>query len=344
MTPDARSESPLATRHSPTTRAVGLLSGGLDSILACRVMLEQGIEVRALNYTSPFCTCTSKGCRHAATAASEQLGIPLKVMATGQEYIEIVKHPKHGRGRNMNPCLDCRVFTFSRAREYADEIGAAFVFSGEVLGERPMSQHLQALKLIERESGLSGRLLRPLSARLLEPTKPELDGMVDREKLLAISGRSRKPQIALAAEFSICDYPCPAGGCLLTDAQFSIRIRDAFDHGEDKVHDMKLLRVGRHFRLESGVRVIVGRDEPENSALANLVRPEDTLLEPAEVPGPTVLVRNSVAAEDVRFAAQLCARFSDGHTQATVKVKIGDSLLDVAPAAEQEIARLRIGA
>jgi tRNA U34 2-thiouridine synthase MnmA/TrmU len=333
-----------AQRESPRPRAVGLLSGGLDSILACRIMLEQGIEVFGLNYTSPFCTCTHKGCQHAATAAAQQLGIPLKLMATGQEYIEIVKHPRHGRGRNMNPCLDCRVFTFSRAREYADEIRAAFVFSGEVLGERPMSQHLQALKLIERESGLTGRLLRPVSARLLEPTRPELEGLVDREKLLAISGRSREPQIALAEQFSICDYPCPAGGCLLTDALFSVRLKDAFAHGEDTVHDMKLLRVGRHFRLESGVRVVVGRDESENSTLANLTRPEDTLLEPAEVPGPTVLLRNSSAEADVRFAAQLCARYSDGHAQAPVKVKTGNTTFDVPPASDQDLSRLRVGA
>ena len=273
-------------------KAVGLLSGGLDSILTCRMMLEQGIEVIAVNFTSPFCTCTRKGCRHQASKVAEELGIEIKLLPTGQEYIEMVKHPKHGRGRNMNPCIDCRIFTFTRARVFADEIGADFVFSGEVLGERPMSQHMKALLIIEKESGLEGRLLRPLSAQLLEPTIPEKTGIVDRGKLLQVQGRCRQPQMQLAAGFGMTDYPCPAGGCLLTDRQFATRLRDAFAHGEDKVRDMQFLKLGRHFRLPSGTKVIVGRNETENEMLRSLTQESDLIIEAQDVVGPVTVVRS----------------------------------------------------
>ena len=194
------------------TKAVALLSGGLDSILACRMMMEQGIEVIAVNFTSPFCTCTSKGCRHQASKVANELGIELKLLPTGQEYIEMVKHPKHGRGSHMNPCIDCRIFTFTRARIFADEIGADFLFSGEVLGERPMSQHLRAMTQIEEKSGLKGRILRPLSAQLLDPTEPELKGLVDRSRLKSVQGRCRQPQLAMVKEYGMTDYPSPGRG------------------------------------------------------------------------------------------------------------------------------------
>ena len=335
--------SPVKNTLMTRTKAVGMLSGGLDSILAFRLMLDQGIDVCALNFKSPFCTCTSKGCQHQATKVAHELNVPIKVVPTGQDYIDMVKHPRHGYGRNMNPCLDCRVFTFSRARQYAREIGAAFVFSGEVLGERPMSQHMPALKLIEKESGLEGILLRPLSAHLLEPTVPELQGLVDRTRLLAIRGRSRKPQIALAAELGVNDYPCPAGGCLLTDRLFAARLREAFEHNDDTPRHMQMLRIGRHFRLPSRARVIVGRDELENAALRNLVRPEDTSLEPVDVVGPLTVLFNSTATDDVRTSARLCARFSDGREQPEVTVECGAGILRVAPLSEADTSALRIG-
>lgn len=324
-------------------KAVGLLSGGLDSILACRLILDQGIEVFGLNFVSPFCTCTKNGCRHEAQRAAENLQIPLKVVPTGVEYIQMIKNPKHGYGSGMNPCIDCRIFTFTRARRYMEEIGAQFVFTGEVLGERPMSQHLQALQLIERESGLTGRLLRPLSARLLEPTVPEKEGLVDREKLLAIQGRSRKPQIAIAHQYNIKDYPCPAGGCLLTDKVFARRLRDAFAHQEDTLRDLKILKVGRHFRLPSGRKVVVGRDEMENRVLINLAIPEDTLLEPVDVPGPTVLILHGGGEDDMRVAARLCVRYSDGKNLPAVAVKTPSGIVSVPALAEEELRPLLVG-
>ncbi len=324
-------------------RAVGLLSGGLDSILACRLILEQGIEVFALNFVSPFCTCTKKGCRHEARKAADLLGVPLKVIAKGADYIQLIKKPRHGYGSGMNPCIDCRVFTFTHARYYMEELSADFVFTGEVLGERPMSQHLQALKLIEQDSGLSGRVLRPLSAKLLEPTIPETRGLVDREKLLTIQGRSRKPQMALAARFGIKDYPCPAGGCLLTDKNFAARLRDAFAHGEDSLRDIQFLKVGRHFRLGSGKKVVVGRDERENRVLNNLATASDTLIQPVTIPGPTVIIVQGGTTEDIEIASGLCARYSDGKNLPSIQVQCAGSILDARPLSEETINTLRIG-
>lgn len=324
-------------------KAVCLLSGGLDSILACRLLLEQGIEVFGLNFVTPFHTGTKKGCQNEARKAAEQLGIPFKVLPVGEEYIEMIKRPKHGYGSGMNPCIDCRIFFFSRAGKFMAEIGADFVFTGEVLGERPMSQHLQALKLIERESGLSGRVLRPLSAKLLEPTLPEIAGLVDREKLLSIQGRSRKPQIALAEKFGIKDYPGPAGGCLLTDRSFAMKLRDAFAHNEDSLRDMQILKVGRHFRLLSGRKVVVGRNEAENIVLINLARKEDIIIEPAEIPGPTVVLFSGNAGNDIAIAARLCARYSDGKSQPLVKIRCGGIFLNVAPLDNEAVQKIRLG-
>jgi len=190
-------------------KAIGLLSGGLDSTLAVRMIVDQGVEVIAVKFTSPFCQCDSGGCCHAAEQA-RRMGIPLKTFAKGDDYLEVVRHPKHGWGSGINPCIDCRIFMLKKTVEYMREIGASFLFTGEVLGQRPMSQHRRALNLIERESGLVNKILRPLSAQLLPPTEAELNGWVDRAKLLAVSGRSRKPQMALAKELEVTDTPCPA--------------------------------------------------------------------------------------------------------------------------------------
>jgi len=293
------------------TRAVALLSGGLDSTLACKLMLDQGIEIYAVNFITPFCTCTKKGCKLEAKRVAENFDIPLKVIYVGEEYIQLVKNPPHGYGSNMNPCIDCRIFMFSRAKVYMEEIGASFIVTGEVLGERPMSQRLDAMRIIEKESGLCGKILRPLSAKWLPPTIPELEGLVDRNKLLKIKGRSRKPQMKLAEELGIDDYPCPAGGCRLTDPNFARRIRDAFEHEEDSLRDIKLLKLGRHFRLPSGAKVVIGRDEQENKSIIALASGTDILLEVCDVPGPIGLLKNGRNPEDIPTAASICLRYSD---------------------------------
>lgn len=281
---------------SAKIKAVGLLSGGLDSTLSAKLMLEQGIEVYAINFTSPFCTCTPKsaGCAAVVTAVRELGGIALKQVALRNEYLEMVQNPKHGYGSGMNPCIDCRIMKIKKAGEYMRRIGASFLFTGEVLGQRPMSQHRNALNVIDRESGFQGYILRPLSAMHFEPTIPEKEGWIDKSKLMGISGRSRKIQISLAGEKGIRDYPCPAGGCLLTDKSFSDRIRDYFTFIErPSIKDISLLKVGRHFRLDSGDKVIVARNENESKMLKNLCRESNHLLFPFDFKGPTVILQGT---------------------------------------------------
>ena len=280
-------------------KALGLLSGGLDSTLAARILIEQGIEVSAINFTSPFCTCTAKGASCAAVVtAVRQLGdIPLKRVALGDEYLRMVRKPEHGRGRGMNPCIDCRIMKIRKAGEYMHRIGASFLFTGEVLGQRPMSQHRRALALIDRESGFGDRTLRPLSAMHLPPTVPEQRGWVNRAGFLGLSGKTRRPQMALAAEKGIADYPCPAGGCRLTDRHFAERLSDYFAHTESpSINDMALLRVGRHFRAESLEKVVVARNEGEGEMLKKLAGPDDHLLVPL-FPAPVVLLRGREVGE-----------------------------------------------
>jgi len=281
-------------RESSKIKAVGLLSGGLDSTLAAKLVVEQGIEVHAINFTSPFCTCTPKkaGCAAVITAVKQLGDIALKCVALKDDYLEMVRRPKHGYGRGMNPCIDCRIMKIQRAGDYMQEIGASFLFTGEVLGQRPMSQHRKTINIIDRESGLKGYILRPLSAAHFESTIPEKEGWVDRGKLLGISGRSRKPQISLAIEKGISDYPCPAGGCLLTDKNFSNRFRDYLKFTEQaSSRDMPLLKVGRHFRLECGCKIIVARNKLECKTLKSLCRDRDHLFEPRGFSGPVVILQ-----------------------------------------------------
>lgn len=277
-------------------RAVGLLSGGLDSTIGAKMMLEQGIEVCAINFTSPFCTCTPKkaGCAAVITAVRQLGHIPLRRAALRDQYLEMVQNPKYGYGSGLNPCIDCRIMKIRKAGEYMRQIGASFLFTGEVLGQRPMSQHRQAIQLIDRESGLQGYILRPLSAAHLEPTIPEKEGWVDRSKLLGISGRSRKEQISLAIEKGIEDYPCPAGGCLLTDKNFANRMRDYFTFTETpSMKDIPLLKVGRHFRLGNGDKVIVARNEREGMTLKKICPKTDNLLSPVNFSGPVVVLQGT---------------------------------------------------
>ncbi|MEW5759166.1 MAG: hypothetical protein AB1779_00190 [Candidatus Thermoplasmatota archaeon] len=302
-------------------RAVGLISGGTDSTIATKIMLDMGIEVFGLNFVTPFCTCTKNGCKHETSKLAEGLGIKIKIINGGREYIQIVKNPKHGYGKNMNPCIDCRIFMFKKAKEFMEKIGASFIFTGEVLGQRPMSQRLDTMKLIEREADLEGVVLRPLSAKHLEPTIPERNGAVDRNKLLSIRGRSRKIQKELANKLKV-EYKCAAGGCKLTDPQFARRIKEAFEHDEDSFNDITLLKYGRHFRLHNSAKVVVGRNEKENFVIQNFARDNDLLFEVIGYGSPITLLRNSKHEDDIKTAASICARYSDGKNAEKVNVKI----------------------
>ena len=310
-------------------KALALLSGGLDSTLAVKVMLEQGIAVEALNFASPFCTCTSKnaGCKSEAVRVAEEFNIPIKVMHKGTDYLEIVGNPKHGYGKGMNPCIDCRIFLLRKAKEYMAESGADFVITGEVLGQRPMSQRRDTLRLIERESGLEGLLLRPLSAKHFAPTIPETEGWVDRERLLAIQGRSRKEQMQLADELDVKNYPCPAGGCLLTELSFVSKVKDVFDHSDTlNPRDFRLLKLGRHFRIGERTKVIVGRNEAENHVLEAAVQGGEAALRWEEGGSPLTVVMGKLDVTALETAAKILLRYTKAAPaqECTIKV-VADS-------------------
>ncbi len=303
-------------------KAIGLLSGGLDSSLAVKIMIDQGVEVICLNFVTPFCTCTRKGCRHEAGRVAELFGVSVKVISVGREYIEMIKKPKYGYGRNMNPCIDCRIHMFRKAKKYMKDIGASFIFTGEVLNQRPMSQYKKAMKTIEKESGLEDLVLRPLSARLLNPTIPERENWIDREKLLSIQGRRRIPQIELADKLGVKDYPCPAGGCRLTDPHFAERIKESFEYGEDTFKDIRLLKYGRHFRLNSDAKVVVGRNEEENTILNEFYEENDILIEVVDCGSPIVLLKKSRGKCDIKKAAGICVRYSDASEDEDINIRI----------------------
>ena len=306
-------------------KALALLSGGLDSTLAVKVILEQGIAVEALNFTSPFCTCTGKnsGCKSEAVRVASEFNIPIKVMHKGLDYLELVRKPKHGYGKGLNPCIDCRIYLLRKAKEYMAESGADFVITGEVLGQRPMSQRRDTLNRIERESGLEGLLLRPLSAKHFNPTIPEQQGWVDRDKLLAIQGRSRKEQFQLAEELDVKNYPCPAGGCLLTELSFVSKVRDMFEHSEQlNLRECRLLKVGRHFRVGPQCKVLFGRDEADNQTLESAVQPGEALLRWMDGGSPLGMVMGKSDVGMLETAAKILLRYTRAEPGSDCKVKV----------------------
>jgi tRNA U34 2-thiouridine synthase MnmA/TrmU len=319
------------------TKAVALLSGGLDSTLAVHLMKSMGIEVVALNFTTVFCRCNRGGsCKSEAKKVSEALGIPVKMMNITDSFLKLVKKPKYGYGKNMNPCIDCRINMFRMAGQLMREIGADFIVTGEVLGQRPMSQRRAAMKIIEREAGIEGLVLRPLCARHMPPTIPERLGLVDRQKLLDFKGRGRKPQMQLADVFELKDYPCPAGGCLLTDPMFAHRIKELFEHDmECELGDINLLKAGRHYRLDAMTKAVVGRREEDNHLIEHYAKPGGALLILADIMGPLCLVRGNLTEENLLLAAGLVARSSKAKmlSSARVSVKLNgtERVIETAP-------------
>ncbi len=329
--------------------AIALFSGGLDSTLAVLLVLRQNIEVTALTFMTHFgCDlgdCSSCGSNPYPVA--EKYGFNVKLMHLGQKFVDIVKNPKHGRGKNMNPCTDCRILMLNEGKELMEMLNADFIFTGEVLGQRPMSQVKDRLNLTERETGLSGKLVRPLSAKLLKPTDPELSGLLDRDQLEDISGRSRKRQIELAEEFGLQDYPAPASGCLLTDENYSKRLRDLLAHTEHiGFDDLNLLRVGRHFRLDKNTKVIVGRNEPDNLQIMVYRRPHHFVLEAVEIGSPTTLLIGDTSEDNIKKAAMITARYSADKKKPSVKVTLTSDdtnpTYDVPPADDKDIALVRV--
>ncbi|MDP3723166.1 MAG: 7-cyano-7-deazaguanine synthase [Candidatus Omnitrophota bacterium] len=289
-------------------KCVVLLSGGLDSALAARLMCEQGVEVQALFLSMSWGCCE----KEKAQVCAQQLGVPLLILSVGDAYLDVIRRPRYGYGSGMNPCVDCRIYMFRIAKRYMEEIGAGFVVTGEVLGQRPMSQMRRPLAIIEADSGLEGLLLRPLSAQLLEPTLPELLGVVDRQRLLRIAGRARQEQMALASAAGLSGYATPAGGCLLTDEHFADKTRDLFAHEErPTTKDMELLTIGRHFRIGPKTKVILGRNAVENLLLEGHAQAGYTCLRP-KFAGPSALMTGEGSEEARHLAATLIVH----HTKA----------------------------
>jgi tRNA-specific 2-thiouridylase len=346
-------DSPDAAEQRKKLKAVALLSGGLDSSLAVRIMLEQGVEIEAVAIKTPFCDFDcGKGCGHRVKEVASDLEIPLKTIYFGQEYLRMLKRPKFGFGSGMNPCIDCRSMMYNAAKDHMKKIDADFIVTGEVLFQRPMSQNHRALNIIEKETGTQGKVLRPLSAKSLPMTDIENDGLVNRENLCNIVGRSRKSQLALARRFGMEDPPNAAGGCLLTDPQFSKRIRDLMEYLDDPdkvptINDIELLKVGRHFRLSNAAKLIVGRNQNENYMMGSLMLKDDIVIEAEEFPGPTCILRSkNYEYSLVEKSSRIGLRYSDSPRGRETNVKVtyhGQvSVISAFPMCNEELERLRI--
>jgi tRNA U34 2-thiouridine synthase MnmA/TrmU len=331
-------------------KAVALLSGGLDSNLAVRMMLEQGIDIEAVAIKTPFCDFDcGKGCGQRVKEVADELGIKLKTVYFGEEYLRMLKNPKYGYGSCMNPCIDCRGMMYNAAKEHMKKTNADFVITGEVLFQRPMSQNNRALHIIEKETDMECKVLRPLSAKHLPPTDAEKIGLINRENMGDIRGRSRKGQLMLAKRFGISEPPNAAGGCLLTDPSFSKRVKDILDHCDDipTLNDIELLKVGRHFRITHDAKFIVGRNKDENEVIKALVTDGDIIIEVKDYVGPICILRcKNYDYSLVIKCAAIAARYSDAprhdHCEVSITVDGDKNEVIVTPADIETIEMMRI--
>ncbi|MFA5008106.1 MAG: tRNA 4-thiouridine(8) synthase ThiI [Candidatus Omnitrophota bacterium] len=297
-------------------KALALFSGGLDSSLAAKLIVNQGMEVIALHFVTPL-SDFDKNKEDSLRKKVTGLGAQLKVIYLGDDYADIIKNPQFGYGKNLNPCIDCKILMLKRAKELMSELSASFVVTGEVIAQRPKSQHKETLRLIEKNSGLKDLLLRPLSAKLLEPTLPERKNWVNREALLGFSGRSRNPQFKLAESLGIKNFAWPAGGCLLTIPSFCGRVEDLLKHKECNPKNLELLKIGRHFRLSESFKLVVGRNENENNEILKLAADKDSIFEPLDLPGPTGLGKGFADCSIKAIASQIIAGYTSKNNEAT---------------------------
>ncbi len=332
--------------NSGDVHALGVLSGGLDSSLALVHMHRLGYRITACHFANGFhAALHAVEPRATLVATAERLDVPIETVDNAREMLEVVKHPEHGYGSHVNPCIDCRILILRMAAERMRRLGARFLFTGEVVGQRPMSQRRPVMEQIERAAGVEGLVVRPLCGRLLPPTEPERSGLLQRDQLLALSGRSRKPQMALAAEYGMDRYESPAGGCLLTDPGFAVRLRDALRFGDPDVREVQLLKVGRHFRLSERSKAILGRNKDDCEQLRSLLGPDEVAIEPRDMPGPLATIRGEATPEAVRATAALVLRYTraDPHTEHAVAVARADGTggeeITVRPAEEEEARR-----
>ncbi len=298
-------------------QALCLFSGGLDSILAVRTIQEQGIRVKGVFFESPFFTSEK------ALSSAKDLEIELKILDITDELLDVIVNPEHGHGRGLNPCIDCRILMYRRAGKLLEKEGAKFIISGEVVGQRPMSQNLRSITTVSHLSGFKDLILRPLSAKRLPETLPEKEGWVDRKGLLGLSGRSRQPQMELARKMGIKDYPSPAGGCLLTEKVFSRRLKDlvVFNPGFSR-RDIEILKWGRHFRIGENARLVVGRNEKENDIIGAMKGENDIILKVESFPGPTALATGALTPDILGLAASITVSYSDANSDEPVSVMV----------------------
>jgi tRNA U34 2-thiouridine synthase MnmA/TrmU len=325
------------------TRALAMISGGLDSILAAKLIKNQGIEVIGVCFKSYFFNEKN------AERMVRQIDIPLEVVDFSEEHLEMVKNPKHGHGKNMNPCIDCHAMMMRYSGELLEKFNADFIITGEVLNQRPMSQNKGALNIVKKESGIGNKILRPLCAKNLLPTEMEEKGLVDREKLLDISGRGRKAQMELAEKWNIKDYPSPAGGCKLTEPNYSKRLKELLDTNENvSRRDLELLKYGRHFKISKDAKIISTRTAEEGKEIKDYLREEDTIFLARDFNGPITIILGIPTKEDIEFAAKITARYSKGRNEKSVVVKYGkhghpmNGIIDVAPALEEDLNKYMI--
>lgn len=322
-------------------KAISLFSGGLDSQLAAYLIKQQGIEVIGVNFTTPFF-----GSEDRTADAAEKLGIELIHFKLGKGYKELLQNPVYGYGKNFNPCIDCHAFMLKNAGELMKNMGASFLVSGEVVGQRPMSQNKSSLNAVDKLSGYRGLIVRPLSARLLSASIPEQEKWIEREQLLDISGRARTRQMELAQQFGIEDYPTPAGGCLLTEQNFANRLKLYLQKNPDALLDsLQVLKYGRHFYLDDTTLLIVGRNKADNLKLLELAGSQDYILKVVTHPGPAglILTAADVDNEILRHASAIVARYSDAHNEPMAAVKVSrksdstEQTIDVVPLSPAEV-------
>ncbi len=343
-----------------------MISGGLDSTLAAYLLQRLGIDIQGVNFSTGFCLTEhqriianyspigskrrDRNLRNEALRAGSDLRFPIEIIDISTDYLPIVTHPKYGYGSAMNPCIDCRIFMLGKAMNYMREVGAQFVFTGEVLGQRPMTQHRRTLDLISKNSGLGDFLLRPLSAKLLPPTLPEKEGWIRRDDLLDIQGRSRKRQMELADEWGVEDYPQPAGGCcFLTDRNYARRVRDLIDHralSDLRHEDFLILKLGRHMRISPNTKIIIGRDQGENEYIERYLTSYPQM-KPMTLPGPTTMILGSPSDDDIAKVTAIAALYTAPQTTIPVEFYLqgldsGDMKVSAMPADPERIESYRL--
>ncbi|MDD5454716.1 MAG: tRNA 4-thiouridine(8) synthase ThiI [Candidatus Ratteibacteria bacterium] len=331
-------------------KAIGLISGGLDSILAVKIVAEQGIKVIGVTFITPF---NDDDFGKRAVLLAEQLDINCKLIHISEEFLDMLKSPRYGYGKNLNPCIDCRILEFKKAHQLMRELGASFIITGEVLGQRPMSQNKNSLELIEKKSGAEGLIVRPLCGKLLSPTTAERRGWIDRNKLFDINGRSRKKQYALAKQFNISGYSSPAGGCLLTDPGFSLITKNLLRSDMLDIGSIGLIKTGRYFTISDSFKLVVGRDEKENLKLMGLARSEDVIFQP-QTKGPVAIGMGKRENENLQMACRIVAYYcksphpyiGGGGKDTRVSIKISydgkEKIITCTRISESELSKYRV--